>query len=214
MANIFRNVTISNETVSLKMDRNCSHSPSSRACEGSPKYGTELTSGGPSHARDDENARSEGYAQGFSAGVTQEHNRQTEKENKLDTLLQSIPTAINENRLLLTTEIADIVLLITQQLFINQQQNKESLVYQITQIITQLNEKHNIEIALHPEDVALLQHVDLRQCKNMRILADETLRLGGCVVSSEHGVFNAGIERQIDNLKLVLLQMKQGEARE
>lgn len=195
MANIFRNVIISNETVSLKTTSDI-------------ELVLQPVSIDP---QDVEQARSESYAQGFSEGVIQERNRLIEKEKSLDSLLQSIPTAINKNRLLLTTEIADIVLLITQQLFINQQQNKETLVHQITHIMTQLNEKHTIEIALHPNDLALLQDVDLRQYKNMRILADESLRLGGCIVRSEHGVFDAGIERQIDNLKRVLLQMKQGE---
>ncbi len=196
MANIFRKVTISHETVSLKAI---------------PDIELTLQPVSIEEPQNSEQARSEGYAQGFSEGVTQELNRLIEKEKRLDSLLQSIPTAINKNRLLLSTEIADIVLLITQQLFINQQQNKETLVHQITQIIDQLNEKQAIEIALHPNDLPLLQHVDLRQCKNMRILADESLRLGGCIVRSEHGVFDAGIERQIDNLKRVLLQMKQGE---
>jgi len=135
-----------------------------------------------------------------------------EKINTLSTLLHSIPQAISDNRQQLSSDIADIVLLVTSKFFINQQQNKNAITHQITQVLTQLNEKQNLEIALHPHDLALIQQgeitIDLRSCKNLRLKADDQLRLGGCMITSEHGVFDAGIERQIDNLKQVLLQMK------
>lgn len=199
MATVFRNIIISEDTVSLQK------SP----CVDEPPQPTII------HFQDIEHARAEGYAHGFFEGVAQEQARILEKENTFSALLHSIPTAVRENRLSLSTEIADIVLLVAQQLFINQQQNKEAITHQVTQIINQLNDKHNIEIALHPHDIAQNDfHINSTQYKNLRIVPDESLQLGGCIVRSEHGVFDAGIERQIDNLKHVLLQMKQGGSRE
>lgn len=158
-----------------------------------------------------------GFNQGLSAGLTQANTQMTDQITAIAALLQSIPEAINTNRLQLSTEIADIVLVIAQQFFINQQQNKETIGLQITQTIAQLNDKQNIELSLHPQDLTLLQQglvtIDLQQCKNLRITPDENLRLGGCIIRSAHGVFDAGIERQIDSLKHVLLQIKQGEWR-
>ena len=147
-------------------------------------------------------------------GLAQERAQLQEKNNALSALLNRIPEAIKQNRQQLSTEIADIVLLIASKFFINQQQDKNAISDQITQILTQLNEKQNIEIALHPQDLALIQqgeiNIDPRSCKNIRLKPDDNLRLGGCIIKSEHGVFNAGIERQIDHLKQVLLQMKAG----
>ena len=144
--------------------------------------------------------------------LTQERAILQEQSNTLNALLHSIPQAISDNRQQLSSEIADIVLLIASKFFINQQQNKEAISHQITQILTQLNEKQTLEIALHPHDLRLITEgditIDLRSCKNLRFKADDQLRLGGCVITSEHGVFDAGIERQIDNLKHVLLKMK------
>lgn len=163
-----------------------------------------------------ENARQAGYQQGLSEGIAKTEARMTDELSVLNTLLQSIPTAINDRRMQLSDEIADIVLVISRQFFINQQLNKDSIALQINQTISQLNDKQNIELALHPNDLALLQQgllkIDLKSCKNLRVIPDESLRLGGCIVKSEHGVFDASIERQIDNLKQVLLQMKQGVA--
>ena len=163
-------------------------------------------------------AQETGFNQGFAAGLAEAHTQMAEQIHALNVLLQSIPVAISENRLQLSTEIADIVLSIAQQFFIHQQQDEEAIALQITQTITQLNDKQNIELSLHPQDLALLKQdkikIDLKQYKNLRVTSDDSLRLGGCIVRSEHGVFDAGIERQIDNLKNVLLRMKHGELRE
>ncbi len=162
--------------------------------------------------RDNDKARDDGYSQGLTDGIDQEQARLHDQFSTLSALLHSIPEAISENRRILSAEIADIVLLIAHKLFINQQQNKESIAHQITQIIAELNNKQNIAIALHPRELALIQqggiHIDTQACKNLTLLPDVSLRLGGCIVKSEHGVFDAGIERQIDNLKQVLLHMR------
>ena len=153
------------------------------------------------------------YNNGFKQGIAEARAQMKELKDAISALLQSIPAAVEDNRLHLSTEIADIVLLITQRFFIHQQQNKDAITNQITQTLNQLNQKQNIELALHPHDIALLQqgelNIDFKPYKNIRITPDETLHLGGCVIRSEHGVFDAGIERQIDSLKQVLLKKKQ-----
>ena len=79
----------------------------------------------------------------------------------LNALLHSIPNAISEHRRHLSTDIADIVLAITSKLFVNQQQDKNSISRQISQMIEQLNEKQNLEISLHPADLACIQQGEI-----------------------------------------------------
>lgn len=158
------------------------------------------------------------YTEGFDAGQAQARLDMAAQCQTLDTLLETIPDAICNNRHQLSGEIADIVLTMMQAFFVNQQQNKDSIAQRVTQTITLLNNKHNLELFLHPDDLALLKqgelNIDLSACQGLRVIADEKLRLGGCVIKSEHGLFDAGIERQIDNLKQVLLQLKNGEKRD
>ena len=167
----------------------------------------------------DETAMQQDYfQQGFNQGLAQAQQELNEQSNKLTALLHSIPQAVSANRQHLSQDIADIVFAIIQPLFIHQQQNKESIAERISQTIQLLNNKHNLELFLHPDDLALLQRkelsIDVSACKNLRVMADDKLRLGGCVIKSEHGLFDAGIERQIDNLKQILLQIKNGEPRD
>ena len=161
---------------------------------------------------DSEASWQSGYSQGLTDGCAQERALLSEQINTVTQWLLSIPQAIKDHRTQLNSEIADIVLLIVSKFFVNQQQSKEASVHQITQVILQLNEKQQLKIALHPSDLALIQQgdieIDLQDHERIEFIADERLRLGGCIITSEHGVFDAGIERQIEQLKQVLLKMK------
>ena len=167
-------------------------------------------------ALNQEEIYNDGYNNGLKAGIQQAYSELREKMNTLTSVLNNLPKAIENHRLQLSNEIADIVFMITQRLFINQQQNKDELINEITQILQHLNHQQHIEIALHPEDLTTLQqhkiNLNLKQHKNTRLIPDKTLRLGGFMIHTEHGVFDASIERQIDNLKQVLLNMKQNSS--
>ena len=221
MANIFKNMMISEEIVYIGQDN-----PTTPVIPAGP--GTVIPAQAGTHfnvsldanvrmgprLRGDDRICGDDTRCGDDAvdSLAQERALLQEQTNALSALLQSIPKAISDNRQQLSSDIADIVLLIVSKFFINQQQNKDAITHQITQILMQLHDKQNLELSLHPHDLALIQqgeiNIDLRSCKNIRLKADEHLRLGGCIVTSEHGVFDASIERQIDNLKHVLLQMK------
>lgn len=163
-------------------------------------------------------AYEKGFSEGLKAGNEQGHQQGLEqlyeKQTQLLRLIDALPEAISQQRLTLQTEIADIVMAIIQPFFIHQQQSKETIGLQINSVIRQLNQEQILEIALHPQDLSLLQQgqmqLDLRTHKNIRIVASDNLQLGGCLVKSEHGLFDASIAKQIDRLKDVLLQIKQG----
>lgn len=150
------------------------------------------------------------FQQGVQKGIEETHAMINEQETTLKALIAGIPQAICDHRLHLTDDIADIVMTIAQQFFIHQQHHRNDIVHHITQALTQLNHKQNIELILHPDDLIYLQenHFDTTPYPGIQMIPDETLRLGGCVIRSEHGVFNASIERQVDSLKRVLLQIK------
>jgi flagellar assembly protein FliH len=167
-----------------------------------------------------EKAGEAGYKSGFSQGMTEgikQGKEQAGKENaelaqQLKNLLQTIPQALSESRLALQTDIADIVLAISQQFFVSEQQNKEAIAQQISAALNHVNDKQDLTLVLNPQDLALLQQgelkIDFSHCQDLRIVADASLALGGCLIRCEHGVFDAGIERQIERLKQVLLEIK------
>jgi len=153
----------------------------------------------------------QGFALGVEEGRLQALQEEREKNNALAALFISLPEAIHAHRITLSDEIANIVLVIAQQFFIEQQHNKNSILAQINQLLTHINSSETIDIALHPKAIAALGDTPLTLAPQAKLVADDKLQLGGCIITSEHGVFDASIERQIDNLKQMLLQIKQAD---
>ena len=156
--------------------------------------------------------KKEAYEQGYLAGQKQLKQEYLQKNAQLENILKTLPQTVAQNRLALAEEIADIVLLITQQLFIENIHNPQTLAKQINQILTQLNHQHSVELFLHPSDIHLLQQGTLQlttaHLKGLTIKEDRSLTLGGCLLKTSHGVFDASLEKQIDKLKDVLSQLK------
>jgi flagellar assembly protein FliH len=152
------------------------------------------------------------YSKGHQEGIKHEQSRLANQFEALERLLETIPEALCKARRDLSSDIANIVFAITSKLFIHQQQHPETLSQQINDMLYQLNDKQQLELLLHPHDLDLLKRgkilLDKHACKNLRLKADEHLLLGGCIIQCEHGVFDAGIERQIENLKQVLLNLR------
>jgi len=162
-----------------------------------------------------ENIRQEAYRQGYlsakkEAEITQQELAQLKQQ--VEEVLCSIPKAIKQNRLELAREIADIILLITQQLFIQHQADANALAQQINRILTQLNNQQTITLYLHPQEINALHKANIQlehaHFNELQIKGDTSLALGGFVIKTSHGIFDASIEKQIDKLKDVLLQIK------
>ncbi len=204
MATLYKNVLVSEEEIFLNQEV--------------PEVVEEVIPATPSVDETQwEQIRQEAYEQGYLAGTTEERARleqeNSQRQQQLEQMLASLPQAVAQNRLDLANEIADIVLLISKQFFVENSNNQQALSQQINHILTQLNDKQSVELCLHPQDIAALQNgamqLSAAHLNGLKIKTDDSLALGGYVLKTSHGVFDAGIEKQIDKLKEVLLQLKQ-----
>ena len=154
-----------------------------------------------------------GFAAGKDEGIQIADQQMSLLKQQIETSLTAIPQAIEQNRLQLNTEISDIVLLISQQFFSENEVNPKTLEQQINQLLNQLNNQQTIELHLHPQEINALQKglikLETTHLNGLKIKSDESLRLGGYVIKTDHGLFDASIEKQIDKLKDCLLEMRQ-----
>ena len=163
--------------------------------------------------------REEAYQQGYllakEEAKTALEQQLLSLKQQLEESLLAIPKAVAHHRLLLKQEIADIVLLITQQFFIAKHRDHQGLELQINQILQQLNDQQTVELWIHPQEIALLQQgkikLDATHLNGLKIKSDESLSLGGYRLKTEHGIFDASLEKQIDKLKELLLKIRQSE---
>lgn len=156
----------------------------------------------------------EGYRQAL---LEQEELRKSWQNGieKLNQLTQNIRTALESQKNIPYNDIADIILTICNQYFIEQKQKKEAIIAQIQQIVRCIHQQQTIKIFLHPADIYWLQQhqnaLGLLNHKDITVSADHALALGGCRIATEHGLFDASIERRINQLKCQLEKMQAGE---
>ena len=161
-----------------------------------------------------EEAYQQGYLQGQEDANTLAHQQMNKLKEQLEQLLCSIPQAIEQQRFNLHTELAAITVLILQSYFAEQVIDKKALETKINLLLTQINTQQNIELYLHASDIKALQHgeIQLNAVKNqITIKSDEALALGGFIIKTQHGTFDASLEKQINKLKDYLAHIKRQE---
>lgn len=161
-----------------------------------------------------EEARQQGYVHGQKEAANLAQQQMNGLKGQLEQLLCSIPQAVEQHRLELHHELAAITLSILHSYFAEQIVDKKSLENKINNVLTQLNNQHSIELYLHASDIKALQEGDiqLNAVKNqITIKTHETLALGGFIIKTPHGSFDASVEKQLNQLKDYLSSMKQQE---
>jgi flagellar assembly protein FliH len=161
--------------------------------------------------------KNEGYQEGYVQGQEEArfiaHQQMNDLKEQLETLLHAIPQAIEQCRLDMNKDLVAMSLLIIQRYFVEQCIDAKLLEAQINQLLNQLNNQQSIELYLHPADIKALQQglIQLKTSKQqITIKNDEALALGGFIIKTSHGVFDASIEKQIDKLKEHLICIKEG----
>lgn len=209
MATIHKHVTIVEEWVQAGHALEATPS-STLECDSMPAQPDHIDSSHPQPV-DQVSTYPTGFDEGFQAGAQATQNALNDQINMIETLIQSIPDALLRAQDKMKDEMTNIVLMITQQFFV-EQHHHGSIAQLVTNTLKHIHDQQNIQLALHPQDISRLQQdslsIDLSRCNNLKIVPDESLTLGGCVIHNDHGVFNASIERQIDNLKTMLLDMR------
>lgn len=160
--------------------------------------------------------KKEAYQQGYAQGQKELREEMQEKKAQMEQLLRSIPQAIQQNRLELQHEIYSLTMFIIENLFKEQSINPHFLESQINQLLAEINEQQSIELHLHPQEIKALQEgfIRINTTHQIKIKQDEALTLGGFIIKTSHGLFNASIEQQITALKQFLQQRRGGVSHE
>lgn len=68
--------------------------------------------------------------------------------------------------------------------------------------------REQLTVRLHPDDVALLGPAQDKHAEAPRLVADATIKLGGCIVDSTRGSLDARFETQLELLGAALLAVR------
>lgn len=150
---------------------------------------------------------SAGYEQGYSSGQAQGKAVYLEKATRLAEVMGIFETNLTNNFKALEKESA---LLAYEALLHIVGQNlgtREFLVASISTVLKKLIEKKKLKIRLNASDFDLLEMINAEQPHseifgvNFDFVRDDKVKLGGCIIDSDHGIWDARIESQLERIK-------------
>lgn len=163
----------------------------------------------------------QGYDHGLEKGLdqgrqqAQEENRQTleqQAETNREALASLVETIEQQNTAFrddLTLSLNDLVLQAVYKL-ITQEYVKEELIFGIVlKVMEQAGDLEILKIRLNQDDLLLLQtaeekNQDSQLLSNIKLVVDNQLKAGGCIVETKGGHFDGSLNTQLEQLESAL----------
>ncbi len=149
-------------------------------------------------------ARSQGYQDGYRDGlVALEGFKQSfalQTTNQVGALLRSVGEQLDGLQQQMAQSLAATAVLLARQVVRSELATRPELVAAVAAeaLDTLLISARHIDVRVHPEDHALIAQGagDALAARGARLFADAAVSRGGCVVESDVGVIDAGIENR------------------
>lgn len=160
--------------------------------------------------------RAEGHEAGLAAGKAEALAEWTPQLTSLAQSLEAVVGELDARRLEIEQDARGSVLRFALTMGEKVVQRRvevepEAVIDQVERALSMVLGATEATVCLHPEDVAVMQEAQpalgerLRQAKQVRWSADESLGRGGCVVEAGDGLVDASIETQLRRIVAALL---------
>ena len=182
-----------------------------------------------------EQAKKAGYEAGFKLGLQQgiekgiadghESARKTEEEKakkllqdsitRFNKLEQELKKALSERSKYLEEKSIQLATQIAFKVIGNSTVVPELCKTMLEEALSHTHSDYLIKIRIHPNDLVLIRsensQLDVEYCGELQWIPDSSLIYGGCVLETDHGVLDASLQTQLDELKKVLANSRQAE---
>jgi flagellar assembly protein FliH len=162
-----------------------------------------------------ERGSDEGYARGHSDGVQKARDDAMasveERVRLLDGLLRELETI---KRKILTNSQEDIVELATviaSKIIHREVKGSEAVVDTVREAIDMASDKHSIRIKLNPADIPVVDShkgrflETVKSLERIELVEDNEIIPGGCIVETTEGSVDARLDRQMEEIRKMLL---------
>ena len=159
-------------------------------------------------------ARNQGYHDGYRDGlVALEGFKQSfalQTTNQVGSLLRAVGEQLDAMQQQFAQSLAATAVLLARQVVRSELQQRPELVATVAAeaLDTLLISARHIDVRVHPDDHALIAKgaAEALAARGARLFADPAVTRGGCVVESDVGVIDAGIENRWHRAAVVLGQ--------
>lgn len=164
-------------------------------------------------AREHERARAEGFAAGMEEARAAAAKELAQARDKLETqahgALSAMAKAHQAVLSKLQSNVGEVAFAAVCRLAGRKAVSQEFVMGMVQHTCSQLRAETVATVRLHPRDVStlrdLLQDQELRvRSVGLKVMEDDSLELGGCVVEAASGQYDGGLESQLRRLHAVL----------
>lgn len=158
-----------------------------------------------------EQGKQVGLAEGMKKAHQKYHAERQTQGAQLQQMLSQIPQQVQTHYRQLSSQAVDLVAHLLPNFFVHHALKRSNIEHAVTQIIEQIDQQLSITVQISQHDYRLLQQqkITLPVKDNVTFTPSDHVQLGGCLIESEHGVFDGRLESQIDKLKQLLIHCKQ-----
>jgi len=162
-----------------------------------------------------ERGSDEDYAKGYSEGEQKARDDAIasveERAKLLDGLLRELEVI---KRKILTDAQEDVVklaMVIASKIIHREVKGSETVVDTVREAIDMASDKHSIRIKLNPADIPIVDShkgkflETIKSLERIELIEDEEIIRGGCIVETTEGSVDARLDRQMEEIRKMLL---------
>ncbi len=161
--------------------------------------------------REIEAAIQKGYDEGFSQGLVEAKKTLADSINKVNNLVKEF-IDLKSNMLVEAEEqVLKLALAIAQKVILEEPKQNPNMVRNIVkEAIKQLIDKEELVVKVHSNDVVSIKEIENQLFTTgvgakVKIVADDYITAGGCIVESRSGSIDADLKTQCEEIKSNLL---------
>lgn len=158
-----------------------------------------------------EKMKKEVYDRGYKAGVAAgAAKQQHEIDNQFGELISSIPQVIKKALKEVEEEVVKLCLNVAQKVIRKEIENKQYIMQTISALLQSISDKTELTLKLNPRDMNNLREAGMdlgiaKDVKELKIVEDDSIAQGGCIIKTNLGWLDATIDTQMAEIEKHLL---------
>ena len=166
----------------------------------------------------EELAKHDGFKAGYEEGLEKAQGeleiKTREITEQLNVLLQNIANKVEDDITNLGDILLDVTMASISKVLGHELKNKKNIASIIQNVINLSVSKTNVVVRLSREDYNLLRNNNIKlvnedEYENLKIIPDDRVTLGGCILETESGTLDGRLETQLTNLHNIILSAKE-----
>jgi flagellar assembly protein FliH len=153
-------------------------------------------------------AQARGYQDGFKQGDEDARSSYLEAQGRLEAITAKLEETLEQGIAGIEDTAVAIVFEAICKILGDAMVTREGVIAQVRQVTARVRERGALLIRLHPRDLELVQECNAfgvgTKSAEIAWAADDSLSIGGCVVETTGGEFDARLDMQLDQIRNAL----------